>query len=671
MSGSRRAPFVSDGPRADALNTNDIDLHTKHLRNPLSGADLRVIVRAAELLGDSCTLGILSLRLAETAGWLARGSCANWSRLPLEKLAHVWSAEGEIASLSLRSGGRLPAGTLALDVAADRALLEFAVQSLLALDGPPETLPIAYELLAARARGRTARRRAGMFYTPPAIARQVVALALSHAAKFPAAPLVLDPCAGAGVFLLAAARALGGSAWRHCAGSDIDAAALSIAGSALALLSSPRSSSAPGAVLRDLQLHTLDALVAMPPNAPADLLVSNPPYGHLADESQRAQLAKAFPALRGAEIDLYAAFILRSLLLVRPGGCAALLVPDTWMTNARSAPLRQAVLDAAELRCVADLGKPFAAAKDTRVQAIVLVRREESAARENVPKTRKAAPSAVQTHTARLDGAVLRSLARIDEATLRERVKGGWQPYRSHAELHLCAAMERASIPLGELCVVGYGLRTGNNPLHVARGPLPEGAIPLCGGEDLVPFQLRAERPKWLREPTPELLRLVQKQRGTARVAIQRIRTNAAAPWVRWLEAAPVPPEIVCLDSLSTLSALAPGDDDLLHALLALCGSVALNRFHRLRTTDVNVKPSALALLPVPSLLGYSDRRIRLAQLSRARTAEANSDRAHVLEREIDREVYALYQLDAAAIDEAERGFWGSRYEAERLRERA
>src|SRR5439155_767824 len=69
------------------------------------------------------------------------------------------------------------------------------------------------------------------------------------------------------------------------------------------------------------------------------------------------------------------AFLVRALQLVRPGGAAALLVPDTWMFLSRSGALRQEVIAQAEVAALVDLGKPFASAKDTRVQAVVLVRR--------------------------------------------------------------------------------------------------------------------------------------------------------------------------------------------------------------------------------------------------------------------------------------------------------
>jgi hypothetical protein len=156
-------------------------------------------------------------------------------------------------------------------------------------------------------------------------------------------------------------------------------------------------------------------------------------------------------------------------------------------------------------------------------------------------------------------------------------------------------------------------------------------------------------------------------------VCVQRIRTNSRAPHARWLEAAPVPPDLVCLDSLSTLSC---DDSDRLWALLALLGSVALQRYHRLRTTDVNVKPALLRELPVPRALLQAEAAGALAVLARARAREAGAGSPHparspmptavpALERAIDAAVYRLFGLGEEDVAEAERGFWGPRFPVE------
>jgi hypothetical protein len=217
-------------------------------------------------------------------------------------------------------------------------------------------------------------------------------------------------------------------------------------------------------------------------------------------------------------------------------------------------------------------------------------------------------------------------------------------------------------------------MRTGDNARHVLRRAPAAGEVGLVGGEDVVPFALRW-KPKTLAH-AQALGAMVERQLGRPRVAVQRIRTNSRAPWARWLEAAPVPSQLVCLDSLSTLAAESA---DLLWALLALVQSVALQRYHRLRTTDVNVKPSALRELPVPRALVAAPR--GLAELARQRAGVTGmSDSRAILipggargtpliegdlDRRIDAAVYALFGLPAPLIDAAERGFWETRFPEE------
>jgi hypothetical protein len=562
---------------------------------------------AAELGSARAALSLLSLRLAEAARLLPQGTCS--------RIAGGGDTRDAAAEMAARSEGALPPWAPPARV---RGRLARAL-----LAGPaPEprwfALCAAAEELFASRLGAQGRRAAGLYYTPPEIAEEVVALALRHGSSR-SPRTVLDPCAGAGSFLCAAARALPAA---QLDGADLHVDAMRAAGAALALCGA-----------RPATLVRADSLRANLPAA--ELLVSNPPYGHVTAAAERRSLARKFPALRGGEIDRYAAFLLRSLDLVEPGGMAALIIPDTWMTNSRSA--------------VCDLGKPFAAAKDTRVHAVVLVRR--SAARTTVRPTR-----------------VLRGPERLADAAeleLRQSAGRGWQIYRSDAERRLCTAMEQNGVPLRDLCQVAYGLRTGDNARFVARRPARPGELALVGGEDVVPFALRL-RTKALRAPTAALRASAERQLGRERLCIQRIRTNSRAPHARWLEAAPVPPELVCLDSLSTLTC---DDGDRLWALLAVVCSVALQRYHRLRTTDVNVKPAVLRELPVPRALLDAERAVHLAALARQRAAEAclpgTRDVAPALERAIDAAVYGLFELSEAEVVEAERGFWGPRFAEE------
>ncbi|MFL5445448.1 MAG: hypothetical protein ACJ78W_13130, partial [Myxococcales bacterium] len=85
----------------------------------------------------------------------------------------------------------------------------------------------------------------------------------------------------------------------------------------------------------------------------------------------------------------------------------------------------------------------------------------------------------------------------------------------------------------------------------------------------------------------------------------------------------------------------------------ALLHSVPLQRWHRLRTTDVNVKPSALRELPVPHALLDPRAARQLSALARERTTDSSRD------RKIDACAYRLFGLEAPLVEEAEREFWG------------
>jgi len=116
-----------------------------------------------------------------------------------------------------------------------------------------------FEQDKSRALGNSRRRDAGLYYTPRVVADAVVQIALRHAGIRPHS--VLDPCAGAGAFLVAAARA----GLHGLEGTDLDPDALAVAREALRLCGS------------SARLTRADAL-SFAPAAPPDLVISNPPY---------------------------------------------------------------------------------------------------------------------------------------------------------------------------------------------------------------------------------------------------------------------------------------------------------------------------------------------------------------------------------------------------------
>lgn len=507
------------------------------------------------------------------------------------------------------------AGLAALDAA--RALAHPTGALARALAGlATDRARLIVDAFEERAGEASDRKRHGVFYTPPEVVEAMLDR-LSLEGR------IVDPAAGAGAFVLALARRLGVDALARIEACDIDACALDACALALEVAFGPEHR----ADVRRWRLtncHVLDFLRDRWPGAAPDLVVGNPPYGL----AQADDLPARFPELRG-ELDLFACFVLRALAIAAGTGTVGLLVPDTWLTNRRAASLRETLLERSDLAAVVDFGKPFATARDTRVHALVLRR---GAGTCEVESTR--------------DAGLVR-MAPVSREALAAGARRGWFLYRTSEEVRACAALERGARPLGEAFEVIYGLRTGSNATHVRAGA---GEVPLVGGLDFEPFD-RHVTARHLVDP-PAFARLVARQRGRWRLGIQRIRTNSRLPWRRWLEAAPVLPDEVGLDSLTLVadreSALELSEP--LCGLLGVLNSSVLNRWYRLSFTDVNVKPAYVEELPVP-VLGPE-----VARLVRQRLGAPGDER---LERAIDRLVADAYGLSPADLGLLERAFWG------------
>lgn len=476
---------------------------------------------------------------------------------------------------------------------------------------------LVVDLFEARACSGEARRRAGAYYTPDWVIDAMLE-------RLPLHGELVDPAAGAGAFVLRLVRRLGPSVLDRLRACDIDARALDAACLALeAHLGTEHREAL--ARWRAERTHVLDFLREAYPAAAPDLILGNPPYGL----DTASDLPQRFPSLAG-EIDLYACFLLRSAEVVRPGGQVALLVPDSWLTNARAAGLRRALAEHGLERLV-DFGKPFRSARDTRVHAVVLRR----------------GSVACTVESRRAEQLVPMAGAGRDE--LAKAAPGGWFLYRTSREREACRRIEAAPRRVGDDFEVLYGIRTGDNKEHVAAaGTGPR----LVGGEDLEAYD-RSWRPKVLRHPD-EFRRQLSRQLGRCTVGIQRIRTNSSQPWRRWLEAAPLAAHEAGLDSLS-LVADARSQARLSPALLALLGllnSSVLNRWYRLTFTDVNVKPTYLVELPSPRV---DPDLAALVSLRLNRPGDAT------LERAIDRLSAQALGLDEEHLATFEEGFWEER----------
>ena len=251
---------------------------------------------------------------------------------------------------------------------------------------------------AQRARG--SRRALGAYFTPAPLVDFVVARALGARLAEPGVAWredgspclrVLDPCAGDGRFLAAAAAYLtarasarAGERTREGQRGHVDAQAVQQAIARQCLLGIERD--APFAELARARtgatIHCREALLDAPPDlaGAVDVVIGNPPYLrsiHLArtDPELWARVQGRYTATSYGEWDLYAAFIEQALAWTAPGGQVGLVVPSRWLTAAFARPLRAALARAGAVRGIVDFGATQIFAGATTYACVLLLAR--------------------------------------------------------------------------------------------------------------------------------------------------------------------------------------------------------------------------------------------------------------------------------------------------------
>jgi hypothetical protein len=374
----------------------------------------------------------------------------------------------------------------------------------------------------------------GAVFTPGPEARLLAALGLAHAAAGRGGPpaaegaaallagrphpamaraldglSVLDPCCGAGALLAAAERlARGVGARLALRGMDVAALAVEAARARLALLSA------------NADVRRADALSSAWPAA--DLLLANPPFlrHERIPAAEKARAASASGLSRQADLSAHLA-----ALALRRAPVVALVWPRALDTSRSAAPLlaEARARGAFAVRLRSRAAGSFRASVDTLLAVWVAGRADDGPALEaSVP------------------------LAELDPRDLASLARGTGGP---RVRLLRARAAPRGAVPLGDLCAVRFGLKSGCNAFfHLV--PLGEGRFrsPLLGTVrlaegDAVPL-LAGLREAWapaLATPTRVLFRPARAQGLAARylslgekAGVHRRPTCAGrSPWWR------------------------------------------------------------------------------------------------------------------------------------------
>ena len=203
-------------------------------------------------------------------------------------------------------------------------------------------------------------KRDGVHYTPEKLARFLARQTARHAAgwingEFPVR--ILDPACGDGELLIALLESLPCPASRvHVSGFEKDQTAADQAATRIA-----------GQGVASCQIDCDDFLQTAGdvcgPNA-FDIIIANPPY--VRTQVLGAKAARGLAKRHGlsGRVDLYQAFALAMMEVLRPGGALGLLASNRFLTVKSGARLRSRLIQDFEIRDVFDLGdtKLFGAA---------------------------------------------------------------------------------------------------------------------------------------------------------------------------------------------------------------------------------------------------------------------------------------------------------------------
>lgn len=323
---------------------------------------------------------------------------------------------------------------------------------------------------------------------------------------------VLDPAAGTGAFLVAAARAVEALAVAHesdapaetaterrrrivetsIVGFERDAATVPIARFALLLywLESAGPGSAKPTELPELQraVRVLDPLVEeIPVHERFDLVLANPPYvrqERIPRDRKRAihrRFATGDAARLSQRSDLYVYFFALLPQLLREGGTAVMLTSNSWLNAGYGVELRRFLSSALRLRLVLEPSDErwFGA---TQIHTTITIASRSASAIDHDRDTatagfvRVSAPiSEIASDASRAaslvspGSAFVRGIRRVDLAAREFTATTPWGVWLSAPGVFLDILRAGSLVPLREIAALRFGLKTGANSFFYVR----------------------------------------------------------------------------------------------------------------------------------------------------------------------------------------------------------
>lgn len=371
-----------------------------------------------------------------------------------------------------------------------------------------------------------------------------------------------------------------------------------------------------------------------------NIVIGNPPYGINIAKKDNPQLADYYQDILKGEIESYILFYYKGLLILNRSGYLTFITPDSWFTNKGATLFREWLIKNHSIVEVFDWYKPFDEAKDTRVHTVLF-----SNNKEHIKiRVKQVLPS---------DPQIIYREYEIPHSAISNFKGEEWRFYLTNEERRVFRKMESVSQPLETLYHIKYGLRTGNNAEYITNN---ETKYPVIAGSDIATLYQIKWIPKYLKKISGLPEGYFKEYFTDKKIIIQYVRTNSLDIDARWLEAAYIEGKYIPLNSLNYI--YEKSKDYSLKYILGIMNSFLMNRYYRAYYTDVNVKPTYLAQLPIPKIsekeqhpfIALVDQILAITKDADYSTNSAKQAKVQDYQRQIDQLVYKLYDLTPEEI---------------------
>ena len=380
-----------------------------------------------------------------------------------------------------------------------------------------------------------------------------------------------------------------------------------------------------------------------------DIVIGNPPYGVSIKKTDNPVYADQYKEILKGEVESYILFYYKGLKVLSKNGFLCFITPDSWFTNKGAAPFRKYLTNNHSIKDVYDIYKPFEAAKDTRVHTVLI------GVSQTVDEI-----TVKQVHPQNAEF-VYRNYS-IPSKVITDFLDSEWRFYINKQERAIFSKMESKSQSLESLFNIKYGLRTGDNNKYVTE---KETEHPSIAGGDIAALYEIKWKPKYLKNIADLPSSYFKEHFTEKKIIVQRIRTNSLNLNARWLEAAYVEGNFIPNDSLTYMYDKSVNTS--LMYLLGILNSFLMNKYYRAYYTDVNVKPTYLAQLPIPNITSKQQQPF-ISRVEKIISLKKNSQDTTSLEKETDVMVYKLYELTYDEVQLIDKDFWLSEEEYKKIK---